>query len=534
MSSRLFRLVRATACAAVATSALASFAQTDTAVTASRTVPYYDGPRVSRFDIYGGYGYLHPVNSDINNFQYLPINPGAVTSVAGYFTRNLGVQVEGSFFPHGPDDCVFTAQAGPIFRIQRGRFVPFVHVLGGGAKVGGPVFQPCTWGWGVTGGIGFDYIVPKFDGHLAIRPIQADFEYSQVNYGPLIVPAGVSGGLGDIQGYRLSAGLVLRLGNMVPPAPMALSCSVQPAEGFPGDPMTVTATATNLNPKKPAMYTWTSNGGQVAGPAAVATLDTRSTPAGSYAVTGHITQGAKPYQTAECTAPFTLHAFEPPTISCTANPSTLMPGDTSTITSSGMSPQNRALTYSYVASAGQVTGNGASASLATSGAVPGSTITVTCNVVDDLGKTATATTAVNVTAPPAAPAPQPSDLCSVSFDRDRKRPDRVDNEGKACLDDVALALQRQSDAKLVIVGNGDSSDKSDSAAERAYNVELYLTQEKGIDASRIELRTGTAGTRSVMNTLLPAGASFPADQTTPVDPSTLTHHGQPYGKPKPH
>ena len=110
----------------------------------------------------------------------------------------------------------------------------------------------------------------------------------------------------------------------------------------------------------------------------------------------------------------------------------------------------------------------------------------------------------------------------------------MDNEGKACLDDVALALQRQSDAKLVIVGNGDSSDKSDSAAERAYNVELYLTQEKGIDASRIELRTGTAGTRSVMNTLLPAGASFPADQTTPVDPSTLTHHGQPYGKPKPH
>jgi len=62
-------------------------------------------PELSRFDLYGGYGYLHPVGSDIGNVQYQPINRGAVVSAAGYFSRHVGVQAEGSFFPSGPNDC---------------------------------------------------------------------------------------------------------------------------------------------------------------------------------------------------------------------------------------------------------------------------------------------------------------------------------------------------------------------------------------------------------------------------------------------
>ena len=52
-----------------------------------------------------------------------------------------------------------------------------------------------------------------------------------------------------------------------------------------------------------------------------------------------------------------------------------------------------------------------------------------------------------------------SSLCAVSFERDAKRPTRVDNEAKACLDDVALALQRSSDAKLALVGNEDAKEQ---------------------------------------------------------------------------
>ncbi len=211
--------------------------------------------------------------------------------------------------------------------------------------------------------------------------------------------------------------------------------------------------------------------------------------AGDYTAKGHVSQGIRPGQQADCSAGFRVHAYEPPTIACSANPTTVMPGETSTITTTARSPQNRKLTYSYSASSGQVTGNGATATLATAGDTPG-TVTVTCNVVDDLGKQAMATTTVGINAPPVPVAPSSRSLCPVSFERDRKRPVRVDNEAKGCLDDIALTLNRDSASKLVIVGHHGDDEKSSDAAERTLNVEQYLVDEKGIDPGRIELRIG--------------------------------------------
>jgi hypothetical protein len=233
---------------------------------------------------------------------------------------------------------------------------------------------------------------------------------------------------------------------------------------------------------------------------------------------------------ADCSASYTVKAFEPPTISCSANPSTVNPGDSSTITATGVSPQNRPLTYSYSASAGSVTGSTSTATLSTAGAAPG-TITVTCNVVDDKGQTASSTTSVTITAPPPPPAPKTSDLCSVNFERDARRPVRVDNEGKACLDDVSLNLQRSSDAKLAVVGNATAKEKEvrgkgkhkiepkNLAAERAVNTKDYLVTEKGIDASRIAVYTGTADAKTTTTTLIPAGATLDTSSLTPVDES---------------
>jgi hypothetical protein len=487
-------------------------------------------PEPSRFDLYGGYGYLHPVDSDIFNVQYQPINVGAVVSATGYFNRYLGVQAEGSFFPSGPNDCVFTAQAGPIFRYQKNRWVPFAHALAGGAKVGGPIFQPCTWGWGVTSGLGLDYILPAFNNRIAIRPIQADFHFSHVDYGPADVGR-VSGGVGDIYAYRLSAGLVLRLGQVTPPPPVQLGCTVQPANVFPGDPITVTATSSNLDLKKKATYTWTTTGGKITGTDTTATVVTTGVPTGDYTITGHVSEGVRPGQQASCSVGFRVHAYEPPTITCSANPSTVMPGDPSTITSIANSPQNRPLTYSYSASAGQIASNTATATLVTTGALPG-TVNVTCNVVDDLGKQATANTSVTITAPPPPVAPQPSNLCSVSFERDRKRPVRVDNEAKGCLDEIALTLNRESSSKLVIVGRHSADETPDAAAQRTLNVEQYLTDEKGIDPSRIELRTSGEPGRTVDNILVPAGATFTPGDTNTFDSNSVKRQGQPYGVPK--
>jgi outer membrane protein OmpA-like peptidoglycan-associated protein len=225
---------------------------------------------------------------------------------------------------------------------------------------------------------------------------------------------------------------------------------------------------------------------------------------------------------ADCSAQYTIQAFQPPTVSCSANPSTINPGDSSTITAEGVSPQNRPLTYSYSATEGTVSGNGNTATLSTAGAAPG-TITVTCNVVDDKGQTASATTNVTLSAPPPPPAPTTSSLCSVNFERDKRRPTRVDNEGKACLDDVALNLQRSSDAKLAVVGNAASTEKRGStlAAQRAVNTKQYLVTEKGIDASRISVYTGTQDGKTVTTTLIPAGATLDSTGITAVDESAV-------------
>jgi outer membrane protein OmpA-like peptidoglycan-associated protein len=95
----------------------------------------------------------------------------------------------------------------------------------------------------------------------------------------------------------------------------------------------------------------------------------------------------------------------------------------------------------------------------------------------------------------------------------------VDNEGKACLDEIALNLQRTSDAKLVLVGNASSAEKGGKklAADRAVNTRAYLVSEKGIDSSRITVYTGSHDGKTVSTTLIPPGATFNAAGDTPVD-----------------
>jgi hypothetical protein len=379
-----------------------------------------------------------------------------------------------------------------------------------------------------------DYDLPFMSNRFSLRLFQADYKYIHANFGPYTPPptGGVMGGRANLSGVELSTGIVTHFGHIIPPPPVTYSCSVSPSSVYPGDPITVTGTALNLDPKKTATYTWSADGGTVSGTTANATIDTKTANPGSYTVKGHVSEGAKPGQMADCSATYTVNAFQPPTVSCSANPSTVSPGGSSTITASGTSPQNRPLTYSYSSSAGSVAGSGTTGTLSTAGAAPG-TITVTCNVVDDKGQSASGTTTVTVVAPPvvAAPVPTTSALCSVDFERDKRRPARVDNEAKACLDDVALSLQRGSDAKLAVVGNATSAEKAapknkkakvvDLAGMRAVNTKDYLVTEKGIDASRIQVYTGATDGQTVTTTLIPAGATLNTSDLTPVDESAV-------------
>jgi hypothetical protein len=188
------------------------------------------------------------------------------------------------------------------------------------------------------------------------------------------------------------------------------------------------------------------------------------------------------------------------------------------------------LTYSYTASAGQLTATGPTAKLSTAG-LGATTITVTCNVVDDLGQSAQANTQVTLTVPPTPVVAETQDLCHISFERDHRRPLRVDNEAKGCLDDIALTMQQQAGATLVMVGNSSANEHPEAGAERALNGRQYLVKEKGIDSSRIEVRIGSVPGRFVSNTLVPPGAHFDGSTSRSFDENTIVRHGQAYGTP---
>jgi hypothetical protein len=515
-------------------------------VSAQSTLP--NAPNPSRVDIFAGYSYFG-VHGDIqpSGEPFGSADEGAMGSGAYYFNRYIGGEVAMMASPNGNDDGFYGYYVGPIARLPLQNYTLFVHGLAGGVRGVGPNitgstlgFNPHQWGVGLVAGGGMDYDLPFFNHKLGLRLFEADYRYTHLDFGPADPGDYLLGGRANLNGVELSSGLLFHFGSIVPPPPIQYACVVTEPTGtiYPGDPVTITGTATNVLPKRIPTYRWTADSGvTVSGSSNVASVDTKALAPGTYTVKGHVEDGKKPGRFADCSAQFTVSQFQSPTISCSANPSTLNAGDPSVITAVGVSPQNRPLTYSYSSTAGSISGNTSTANLSTTGAAPGTTITVTCNVVDDKGQTASQQTTVAINAPP-PPAPVvTSSLCTITFDKDKRRPTRVDNEAKACLDDIALSAQRDTTAKLAIVGNSEpvkivdrttplkekraADETAKRAAERAVNEKEYLVTEKGLDASSISVYTGTAGTNSDATTLIPAGATLDLTGLTPVDEATV-------------
>ncbi len=307
----------------------------------------------SRMDVFLGYSYLAPHGTvttlvphtgAVTN-SYSSINEGAIGSFAYFFNRYVGGQLEYANHPDGANDGAQDFGLGLIFRAPMSGMTPFAHATAGLVRLGGPnvpdefVWHGYTWGPALTVGGGLDYELPFRNHRFALRLFQADFQYYHVDFGA----APQVGGRANVNSARLSTGIVVHMGSIVPPPPVGYSCSASPDSVYPGEQVTVTGTATNLNPKKPASYSWSGQGLTVSGTNSSTTIDTANLQPGDYKVSGHVTEGNKPGQSADCTAQFTVKQFEPPTVSCTANPTTVQPGGTSTITATGVSPQNRQL-----------------------------------------------------------------------------------------------------------------------------------------------------------------------------------------------
>ena len=198
----------------------------------------------------------------------------------------------------------------------------------------------------------------------------------------------------------------------------------------------------------------------------------------------------------------------PPTINCSVSRSTIQVGESSIITCNGVAEEGHTLTYSYQASAGQITPRENRATLTPNAPGP---ITVTATAVDDRNLSAQSTVNLDVQSAPLSPTSTestgsltPSMLNELTF---KLGSARVDNRAKAELDDDALRLQRDANATLIIEGSANPSENEALALQRAENAKTYLTQSKGIDASRIQTRAAQTKTGAkVVVVMVPAGA----------------------------
>jgi outer membrane protein OmpA-like peptidoglycan-associated protein len=459
-----------------------------------------------KIDFFAGYSWMHPGGS-VGPLELKSITPGFGISPTYNFNRWGGLSFD--FGAHYGDNVrIATAMLGPRLKYRREHFEPFMHALVGLHRLSIAGLEPNN-NVGVILGGGLDIPVTRI---FELRLVEGDFVWGHHNFSPTVP------GTQNLSGARLRSGIVLNLGGGKAAPPLATTCTINPHTIMAGEPVTMTTTPSNVPKGHSVTYKFGSTGGKATQKDNAVAVDTTELAPGRYTVSSTVTDPkAKKMPPATCSAAFTVQEppKHPPTVACSANPTTAQAGTPITITATGQSPDNRPLTYNFTTSAGRVTPSGAQATLDTAGASAGP-ITVTCTATDDRGLNASNTTTVNVEVPP--PPPTASKLNQIDF-KNRRLPARVDNEAAAILDDVALRLQREPDAKAVVVGNFEPKEKNGQsiAQQRAVNTKAYLTQKKGIDPGRIEVRTGSGGARTAEIYLVPAGAGFTVEGTQPFD-----------------
>jgi len=484
-----------------------------------------------KYEIFVGYQWLHPgatVPAPFGNYNAptglkLPdMAAGFGTAFTYNFQKYFGLEGD---FGHNWDNYETTLSTGPklTFRTEEANY--FLHTLlsYNRLNVNG---LPTGNGIGAILGGGMDLHVTH---NFSLRLFEADYVWARQNYASVVSSAFPDLRRVTLEGVRLRTGLVFNWGYPELVTPSA-SCSVQPNEVMVGEPITATAATTNFNPKHTLNYAWSGTGGKVTGKDNTASIDTTGVAGGNYTVTANITDPKKKTGgEATCTANYTVKEppKNPPTMSGSASPSDLQAGGSATITCTCTSPDSVPVNVgNWTASSGSISGTGSTATLNTTGASAGP-VTVSATCTDSRGLTSQASTQVTVENAPPPPPPQASKLAECGFENMAKikKPWRVDNECKGKLDDVAKNLQQNADNRLVIVGNAEPTEtRKNLAAERAVNSKAYLTggeAKLGIDPSRIETRTGSAGSMTAEYWIVPAGGTFSEAGTQPVDESVV-------------
>ena len=319
---------------------------------------------------------------------------------------------------------------------------------------------------------------------------------------------------GAMLGLQATAGVTWYLGKVEPPPAHTMTVgdiSADRARLCPGDSVTVKIPVSDTYSDATIKYAWTTEGGQP-GSGSDYTFKAPEN-GGDYTIKVHVTEdsstvkdklemhGLKKFgAVAAVDKTITIHVdpYRPPTLACSANPTSLNLGDTSALHATATaSACNGNLSYTWSASEGSVSGSGSDVTYNSSGVQvsPGATkpVTATATVTD--AKTRSASCSVNLTVkaieapipptPPVAPTPQTQQLDDIIF---AENDARVNNCGKRTLERLYQQMASDADATIVLIGHEDASEQSTA---RRRNVPQYDRLRVENTAAVLSAGTGT-------------------------------------------
>jgi outer membrane protein OmpA-like peptidoglycan-associated protein len=458
-----------------------------------------------KYDLFVGYQWLHPggtvpiPGSQANpaGFAIPDMPKGFGTSLTYNFNQNFGFEGD---FGHNWDNYETTVSVGPKFSFHLDNATLFIHGMLSYNRLGIDGLDASNGSGGIAGG-GMDLRATKL---VSWRVFEADWVGAQHHY-QQFAPSDIA--RPGLKGTRLRTGLVFGFG-YPETAMVAANVSVQPAEAMVGEPLTATATPSNFNPKHELTYAWTSTCGKITGNGATASIDTNGASGGNCTVDAQVTDPkAKKNNQASASGTFALKEppKNPPTVSCTASPTSAQAGATVTVSCTCSSPDNVPVTVgAYSATSGSISGSGNSATLNTTGASPG-TITVNTTCSDQRGLNTPATTEVTIEAPPPPPQPSPEvqrlearlGLHSIYFPTAQPTPANpkggLVKSQQGTLTDLASDfkkyLESKPDAKLILAGHADprgSAQYNQALSERRVNRTKSFLVEQGVPEANID------------------------------------------------
>jgi len=465
--------------------------------------------QVPKYDVFTGYQWLHPGGTVPSPFgtptapvgQILPDAPwGVGAAVARNLNSYLALEADygKNWTTDGKGTNEQTLSGGPRLTFREGGANFFLHTLLGWNQLSAPGIKSNS-GLGAVLGGGIDL---PFTRLITFRIAEADYVWARENYSDLASSSFPDLRRPSLEGIRLRTGILWNFG-YPPSAVPAAACSVQPTEVMVGEPVTATAASSNFNPKHTLNYAWSGNGGKVTGNNTTANIDTTGVAGGTYTVTSNVTDPKmKKGGSATCSATYTVKEppKNPPTMSCSASPSSLQAGGVSTITCTCTSPDGVPVNVSsWTASSGTISGSGSTATENTAGTSPGA-ITIGATCTDSRGLTAQASTQVNIENPPPQPPAELEhrlSLHSIYFATAKPTP-QDPNGGlvasqertlTALADDFKTYLGFKPDAHLTLQGHADkrgTEEFNKALSERRVTRVKNFLVEHGIPADSIQ------------------------------------------------